>query len=143
MSRKGFSLVEVIITITIISVIVILATKSINSTLSISKNETYKLMKNNLLKASYNYINECKAGLIECDLSFQESDSNITNVEESSEKNIENINNTFNASVLRTNGYFKNLESPIDGKDLGECLVLEVTATNGVVVIDLIDNCYL
>ena len=93
------------------------------STMSASKEETYKLMKNNIISVSYDYINECKLGTIECDFSFDS-------------------NNKFNAKVLQNFGFFDNLKSPIDGKDLSDCLILEATKSNGVTVINLIDSCY-
>ena len=104
-----------------ISGVVILT--GIHSTLSIGKNESYKIMKNNIVSASYDYVNECNQGLIACDFSFEE-------------------HNQFTASVLKTGGYFTDFTSPLDGKDLGDCLVLEATEDNGVVSIQLIDQCY-
>ena len=75
------------------------------------------------MSAGYDYINECKLGSIECNFSYE-------------------FNNTFQAGTLRNVGLFTNLESPIDGKDLSSCLILEATKSNGVIVVNLIDNCY-
>lgn len=123
MNNKGFTLIEVLSTLVIITIITTGVVKTIGTTLSANKEETYKLMKNNIISVSYDYINECNLGTIECDFSF------VTK-------------NTFNAKVLQNAGFFNDLKSPIDGKDLSLCLILEATKSNGVTVINLIDNCY-
>lgn len=123
MGRKGFTLIEVIATLVIISIIAVAIMKGISPTLSSSKEEAYNLMKKNIITASYSYVDECEANLINCSFSFHE-------------------NNRFTASILRDSGYFNNLTSPIDNRDLGNCLIIEATKENGVVKIDLIDECY-
>ena len=123
MNNKGFTLVEILGVLVVISIIMTVVFKSFQSTLSATKEESYKIMKNNLISVSYQYIKECDEGLISCDFSFQE-------------------NPRFSANVLRESGYFKDLKSPLDGKDLGACLILEATKSNGVVLVELIDHCY-
>lgn len=123
MNNKGFTLIEILTVLVIVSITVISVFMTFGTTMSTTKEESYKLMKNNIISASYNYINECNLGTIQCNFSFEK-------------------NNKFNAKALQNAGFFKNLESPIDGKNLSECLILEAKKTNGVTVIDLIDNCY-
>lgn len=123
MNNKGFTLIEVLVTLVIFSLITLILSNVITTTLAASKEETYELMKNNIIKSSYTYVSECKAKLIECDFS---------------DKN----NHTFKASELVKYNYFKNLKSPIDGKDLGECLTIKVTYNSGVSIIDINDDCY-
>ena len=123
MNNKGFTLIEILSVMVLLSIIIVVMFVNFGSTMSASKEEAYKLMKNNIISISYDYINECNLGSIECDFSFEK-------------------NNKFNASVLKNKGFFKSLESPIDGKDLGHCLILEATKSNGVTVINLVDNCY-
>lgn len=123
MNNKGFTLIEVLGVLVVASILLTITFRSIHSTLSVSKEEAYKLMKNNIISASYEYIQECNQKLISCDFSFEN-------------------NNQFVAEVLKESGYFKNLNSPIDGKDLGSCLLLEATNSNGVTVVNLIDDCY-
>ena len=123
MNNKGFTLTEVLCVLVVISLISFIAIKGIGKTLSISKEESYKLMKNNIISSSYNYINECTTGTISCDFSFE-------------------TNNKFSAKVLKEKGYFKNMNSPIDGKDLSECLIIEAKKENGVVITNLLDECY-
>ena len=122
-NNKGFTLIEVLGAIVLVSIVVTIGVMTLGKTLSISKEESYKVMKNNIVSAGYDYISECTLGTIACDFSFTS-------------------NNTFKARDLYNTGFFNGLESPIDGADLGDCLVLEATKSNGVTVINLIDNCY-
>lgn len=123
MNNRGFTLIEVLGVLIIVSIVMTIAIHGIQSTLSVGREESYKLMKNNIVSVSYDYIQECREGLIECDFSFEE-------------------NNRFSARQLQDSGYFTDLNSPIDGRDLGSCLVIEAKNDNGVVIVDLIDECY-
>ena len=123
MNNKGFTLVEVLSVLVLISIITVCVFATINSTMSVGKEEAYKLMKNNMISVSYDYVEECELGSIQCDFSFEK-------------------NNTFSAKELQNTGFFTNLESPIDGKDLSSCLIFSATKSNGVTLINLIDNCY-
>ena len=123
MNNKGFTLIEVLATVVLISIVVIFSFMTFGTTISATNEESYKLMKNNIISVGYDYINECSFGVISCDFSFEN-------------------NNKFSARVLQNAGFFKNLNSPIDGAYLGDCLILEAEKSNGVTVINLIDNCY-
>ena len=123
MNNKGFTLTEVISVLVIISLILIITMRSFNQTVSLSKEDSYKIMKKNLISAAENYVKECDIKTIECEFSFEN-------------------NNQFPVKVLKENGYFKNLNSPIDDKDLSNCLIMEATKENGVIMLQIIDNCY-
>lgn len=123
MNNKGFTLIEVLGVLVILTIVAFVVLNSVHSTLSVGKEESYKLMKNSILTAGYDYIEECQQGLITCDFSFEED-------------------SRFSAGVLKEQGYFTNMESPIDGKDISQCLIMDAKKENGVVVIDLIDQCY-
>ena len=122
-NNKGFTLIEVLGVIILISIIGGVAISTVGSTVSSSREESYLIMKDNIVSAGYDYINECALGSLQCDFSYDN-------------------NNTFWAKDLQNAGFFDNLESPIDGKDLSECLLLEAVKSNGVVVINLQDSCY-
>lgn len=124
MNNKGFTLIEVLAVLILISLATVIAVSNFSSSMSLGKKEAYSIMKNNLISAGYTYIEECEEGLLRCDFSFSEK-------------------NTFPAKVLEESGYFKSLKSPLDGKYLGECLTLNAKKENGVVVIDMVDKCYL
>lgn len=123
MNNRGFTLIEVLSVLVLISIVGVVVFMTFGTTMSAGKEEAYKLMKNNIISVSYDYINECNLGSIECDFSFD-------------------TNNRFNAKTLQNVGFFESLESPIDGADLGSCLILEANKSNGVTVVNLIDNCY-
>lgn len=120
MDRKGFTLIEVLMALAIIGILATVSFRYLSSSMSLGKKESYRLMKNNIVSAGYNYLSECKQQLVSCDLN----------------------EDSFKASELEKSGYFKDLTSPIDGKYLGDCLTLKTTSDNGVMVIDIIDECY-
>ena len=123
MNRNGFTIIEVLGVIVLISIVTIVISFYVRSSMAIGVENSYKLMKNNLVSVSYSYIQECEQGMITCDFSFDN-------------------NNTFKAYSLLNSGYVNSLESPIDGKYLGDCLVFYVKKENGVTIVDLKDSCY-
>ena len=123
MNERGFTFIEVLAVLVLISLVFVLIVRGFGSTVSVSRNEAYEIMKNNIIRAGNSYVNECVSGTIDCDFSFDD-------------------NNRFSVSVLKGSGYFSNFISPIDGKDLSDCLIIEVTRDNGVIVCDLLDYCY-
>ena len=48
----------------------------------------------------------------------------------------------FYAKELINNGYFHNLNSPYDGKNLGDCIKVYAFLNNGNIDINLKDFCY-
>lgn len=124
MNNKGFTLIEVLAVIVIFSITTIVVSKNIGTTLSASKNETYNLMKTNIISVSYEYINECQSNTVECKLDWK------------------NNKTWFYAEELKNKGYFKDLSSPIDNKYLGQCLIINVYKNNGAYNINLKDKCY-
>lgn len=124
MNNKGFTLIEVLVVVVIIAIVGMIVVEYVGSTLSISKNEAYKLMKDNIISASYDYLNECNASIISCDLNWGNDEVSFSLLE------------------LKNAGYFSNLKSPIDDKDLGTCIKLVATKDNGNVNVKLIDECY-
>ena len=124
MNNKGFTLIEVLVTLVVISTVLVIVAKHTGNTLSITKNESYKLMKNNIMLAAKDYINECNNNIANCNLKWE---NNIV---------------IFNANLLKNAGYFKNLNSPIDNKNLENCLEIKVEKNNGVINVKLNDNCY-
>ena len=123
MNRSGFTIIEVLAVIVLVSLVSVVAMMGIRSSMSLSQDEAYKLMKNNIVTAGYEYVQECKQGLISCEFSFADEE-------------------TFVAGVLVETGYFEKIESPFDGRILNNCLLLHSFEENGVTIIDLEDNCY-
>ena len=102
---------------------IVMRVDEVAKVLDVSESYAYKIMKQNIISVSYDYISECTGHTIECDFNFEN-------------------NNKFSVKKLQDSGYFQNLESPIDGKKLDECLFVEANKKDGIIVIDLIDNCY-
>ena len=123
MNNKGFTLVEALSAVILISLVLVITIRSFGKTISLTKEESYKIMKKNIIVASENYVKECLNNTITCDFSFEN-------------------NNQIKAKVLKESGYFKNLESPIDGKDLSDCLIIKVKKEKGVITSTIEDNCY-
>ena len=73
-NNKGFTLTEVLTTLVIISVALFVILKQVGSTLSISKNESYKLMKDNIISSARDYINECNNKIIDCNLKWNDNE---------------------------------------------------------------------
>lgn len=123
MNNKGFTLVEVMVMLVIISIALFVVVKQVGSTLSITKKESYEIMKNNIISVSKDYIAECN-NTVSCNLVWT------------------NDNVSFKAVLLKESGYFNDLDSPIDGKDLSNCLTINASRSNGVIDVDLFDSCY-
>ena len=124
MNNKGFTLTEIIAAIVIVSLALFVVARTIGITLSATKEETYKLMKNNITKAAELYLKECNAKTINCDIKW------------------ENDKILLEADILKNNGYYKDLKSPIDNKELGKCLIIEAYKKNKIITTNIIDNCY-
>lgn len=124
MNNKGFTLTEVLAVLIIISIALLVTANEIGKTLSITKTESYNLMKENIVKASETYIKECQSKVIDCNLNWQDNKT------------------SFKARVLKENGYYINLNSPIDNKELDDCLNINAERNNGIIEIKIIDECY-
>lgn len=124
LDNKGFTLIEALIMFVLISLVSIFVIKNITGTLSISKKESYKIMKSNIITSSYDYLRECSLGTIECYMIWNDNKTSFT------------------AKSLESSGYFKNLNSPIDNKYLGDCLIIKATKNNGVYDVSIDDTCY-
>ena len=127
MNNKGFTLIELLLTLVIITVIMLIITFSIKSTLSLSNEKSYEILKNNIIDSANLYVIECESNTINC------------------ENNYEWVNNktSFSINNLLTNGYinFEKLINPINGKDLSNCLIINVSVNiNNVYTIELDDT---
>lgn len=122
MNNKGFTLVEFLAVIVIISLFSFFVSIGIRNSFSVTNKDAYTLTKNNVIEAANTYVKECRAGIVDCNIDF---DGGI-----------------FYADDLIKFGYFNNLLSPIDGKDLKNCLYFKVKIDNGNFIINLVDECY-
>ena len=82
MNNKGFTLIEVVIVIVLVSLVLAVVTNLMADTLAASENTTYKLFKDNIVSASYNYVDECSNKIIDCDFrGFKTFDTYMVNFE--------------------------------------------------------------
>lgn len=127
MNNKGFTLIEMLLTITMIALIVVVVSFSINSTLSISKEKSYDILKNNIINMANMYIMECEANAINC------SNDYVWN----------NNKTNFYANKLVLRGYSSQEEliNPINEKDISNCLIVNVLVDeNKVYTVSLDDS---
>lgn len=112
MNNKGFTLIEVLMTLTIVALIMIIVLTNIGSTLSLSNEKAYELTKSNIINATKKYMLECDNNLIECNIKRNKNKTEIT------------------AKNLIKAGYFKELVNPINNHDLSNCLIIEIDKNN-------------
>ena len=112
MNSKGFTLIELLGALVIVSIIVTLIMISINSTLSLSKEKSYDILKSNIIKMSNTYIIECESNNINCSNDYIWEDNNTN----------------FPVSNLLLRGYFDKNEliNPITDQDISNCLIINV-----------------
>jgi competence protein ComGC len=123
-NNNGFTLIETLAMLVVITLVSIFIIRNISETMSISKKEAYGIMKDNIISSSYDYLKECNNNIISCNLEW------------------DNGKTSFDASRLESSGYFKNLHSPIDNKYLGNCLKINVKKEEANFDVSLEDNCY-
>ena len=112
MNNKGFTLVELLTIIVLITIVSIVIIVTIGNTLSLSGEEAYKITKDNIIKSTKQYIQECNNDMIECNLTWNNNQTIIK------------------ASDLIEAGYFKEIVNPINNKKLDNCLTVEVEENN-------------
>ena len=109
MNNKGFTLIEVLLTITILSLILIMIISISGNTLSISNEEAYNITKKNIINATDKYIYECE-----------------NNINDNCKIIWHNNKTVVKAKNLIEEGYFQKLTNPINNINLSECLTIEV-----------------
>lgn len=109
MNNKGFTLIEVLLTITILSLILIMIISISGNTLSISNEEAYNITKKNIINATDKYIYECE-----------------NNINDNCKIIWHNNKTVVKAKDLIEAGYFQKLTNPINNINLSECLTIEV-----------------
>ena len=62
MNNKGFTLIEILAVLVLVSIVTVVVVANISSSMSLGRNEAYRLMKNNIISAGYQYIAECNQG---------------------------------------------------------------------------------
>lgn len=123
MNNKGFTLIELLAVLVLIATIVTISGFIITGTFSATRESSYDLMKRNIISASRDYVSECQAGTLNCNLVWTDNTT------------------VFYASNLLNAGYFtNNLINPKTDEDISQCLIIEVTLKNGKKEINLNDS---
>ena len=76
-SNKGFTLIETLAMLVVLTIVGIVTIKYVGNTLSVGKNEAYDIMKNNIVSSSYDYLRECNNGILSCDLDWNNEKNEI------------------------------------------------------------------
>ena len=113
MNNKGFTLIELLVSLTIVAIITIIIMFSVGSTLSISKDNSYEIVKKYIINMSNIYIMECETNNINCKGDYV----------------WKNNKTSFLVNKLLQKGYFKpeELINPINEKDISNCLIVNVS----------------
>ena len=130
LNNKGFTLIEIIVTVSILSIMFVSLAIMASSTLSITDTQAYDIMKKSIITQANDYIIECENNLLDCTNDFRW-------IEQGNSKST-----SFNVSVLTKYGYFTKDEyiNPITNEDISDCLVINVTKdNNGNIDVDLDD----
>lgn len=112
MNNKGFTLIEVLCVIFLISIFFFGSFMVINNTFSITNEKAYEIVKEDIITQTKTYINECDNNIINCPNDYKwvsDNDNMITNI---------------NLSILKKYKYFNtdNFINPITNKDISNCL---------------------
>lgn len=117
MNNKGFTLIEVLCLIFLISILFVASFLVINDTLSITDEKAYQIVKENIILQTKTYIDECENNIIDCKNDYKWEEINNNKI-------------TFiNLSLLKKYNYFDSNEiiNPLTKKDLSSCLKIKVT----------------
>lgn len=133
MNNKGFTLIEVVLTVTIVSLLFIIVIVSVNKTFALTNERAYEISKKNIKTIVDNYIYECENNLIGCD-------NDYSWIVESNYKST-----SFYLNVLNKYDYFDkdDLINPITNNKLDDCMIISVVKKDdGIIDINLDDsNC--
>lgn len=130
MNNKGFSLVELLVVISILSVIFVVTIVSLGDTFGLSSEKSYDILKNNIIIQVKQYVSECDNKLIDCSNDFTweiKENTKSTNI---------------SLDLLKKYGYFNDNDfiNPITKKDISSCLIVNVKKNNYSVVDVVLDD---
>ena len=116
MNNKGFTLIEVLCVIFLISVLFVASFLVVKDTLSITDEKAYQILKENIISQAKTYIDECENNIINCKNDYEwkkVNDNKITYI---------------NLSLLKKYNYFDNddIINPLTKKDISSCLKIKV-----------------
>ncbi len=132
MNNKGFTMIEILGVVVILSIIVIVGMKVVNGTLALGEEQAYDLMKKNIISSANTYILECSSNIIDCEGEYNWNDNEINTIKIS-------VNN------LIKHGYFSydSMVNPMTGKNISDCLIVKAKKNKYEVITITLDesNC--
>lgn len=116
MNNKGFTLIEVLCVIFLISILFVASFLVVKDTLSITDEKAYQILKENIISQTKTYIDECENNIINCKKDFEWKEVNDNKIA------------YVNLSLLKKYNYFDNDEiiNPLTKKDMSSCLKIKV-----------------
>lgn len=116
MNNKGFTLIEVLCVIFLISILFVASFLVVKDTLSITDEKAYQILKENIISQTKTYIDECENNIINCKKDFEWKEVNDNKIA------------YINLSLLKKYNYFDNDEiiNPLTKKDMSSCLKIKV-----------------
>lgn len=116
MNNKGFTLIEVLCVIFLISILFVASFLVVKDTLSITDEKAYQILKENIISQTKTYIDECENNIINCKKDFEWKKVNDNKIA------------YINLSLLKKYNYFDNdaIINPLTKKDMSSCLKIKV-----------------
>ena len=116
MNNNGFTLIEVLCVIFLISILFVASFLVVKDTLSITDEKAYQILKENIISQTKTYIDECENNIINCKKDFEWKKVNDNKIA------------YINLSLLKKYNYFDNDEiiNPLTKKDMSSCLKIKV-----------------
>ena len=116
MNKKGFTLTEMVVAISVISLLFTVVIVSITDAFGLTDEKSYEIMKKSIISSVNNYIYECDNDLLSCkgDYEWVKIDGNYKT--------------SFSLNVLKKYSYL-NIDSfvnPITDEDVSECIIVNV-----------------
>ena len=116
MNSKGFTLIEMIITLFLISIVFTVLVMSVGNTFGLTKEKSYELMKKSIIIGVEDYIYECDNGLVNCENDYEwinEDGYSFT---------------SFKLNILKKYSYLNKelFINPITEEEISDCLIIKV-----------------
>lgn len=116
MNNKGFTLAEVLFSISVMSIFAVVLTFTIGNTFGLSSDKSYEIIKRGIINQVDEYIYECDNGMVNCNGDYIWNDSS------------DSKSTSFYLDVMTKYSYFNeyDLINPKTNKNISKCLKINV-----------------